>query len=125
MNKSDNNDKNYELKINWLPRMTAQFIESYKRNNCLWDRGCPGYRNRNKREQALEEIASEFDTSVTEVKRKIHNLRNQFNQEFLKIIKSHKEGGDYESKWIHFQALKFIVTGNTASRNNYVSKILI
>lgn len=110
--------ENYILKIDWTPRMTVQFIEMYKKNNCLWDRSSAGYRIRSQREQALEEIAKHFETSVTEIKRKVHNLRNQFNQEFLKIIKSHKEGGEYESKWLYFQPLKFIVTGNSVSANN-------
>lgn len=37
-----------------------------------------------KKQDALKERADEFSTTVEEIQRKVHNLRNQFNSEFKK-----------------------------------------
>jgi len=81
-----------------------------------------------KKRDALDEIATIFETTVEEITRKIH-LRNQFNSEFKKTTKKKSgQGSDelYTSKWPYFKSLLFLqkglicrsTTGNIATVSN-------
>lgn len=108
-------------KIEWTSRMKVDLIDLYKKNVCLWNRKFPSYRNKKLRESVLDDIAKYFNTNSIEIKRKIHNLRNQFNQEYQKVLKSHKEGAEEDVKWIYYDMMKFILDGR-GERISYVSK---
>lgn len=111
-----------EDKLEWTSRMKVNLIELYKKNVCLWNRKDPSYRDKKLRDEVLEKIANEFDTNTNEIKRKIHNLRNQFNQEYQKVLKINKDGAEDDVKWVYYDMLKFILDGRSV-RFSYVSDI--
>lgn len=99
------------IKLEWTQMMIKNLITLYEANPCLWNPLDENYKDRPRRDKSLRAIASFFNTSVDEIRRKIHNLRNQFSQECNKFIKSRKPGtnvSDFKTKWIHFDSLKFI-----------------
>lgn len=59
-------------------------------------------------------MAAKFETTTDEISRKIHNLRNQFNNELKKVSKKKSgQGTDdlYTSKWPYYKYLLFLQSG--------------
>jgi len=115
-------------KKEWLKSEIDQLINMYHNKPELWDVKSKVYKDRVKKRDALDEIATIFETTVEEITRKIH-LRNQFNSEFKKTTKKKSgQGSDelYTSKWPHFKSLLFLqkglicrsTTGNIATVSN-------
>jgi len=113
-------------KKEWLKSEIDQLINMYHNKPELWD---VKSKDRVKKRDALDEIATTFETTVKEITRKIHNLRNQFNSEFKKTTKKKSgQGSDelYTSKWLYFKSLLFLqkglicrsTTGNIATVSN-------
>jgi len=116
-------------KKEWLKSEIDQLINMYHNKPELWDVKSKVYKDRMKKRDALDEIATTFETTVEEITRKIHNLRNQFNSEFKKTTKKKSgQGLDelYTSKWPYFKSLLFLqkglicrsTTGNIATVSN-------
>lgn len=102
---------NNNNKKQWLKAEIDELIDLYHAKPELWDIKSKIYRNRVKKQSALVEIAENFRTTVEEITRKIHNLRNQFNSELKKAAKKKTgEGTDelYISKWPYFNSLVLI-----------------
>ncbi|KAK9685271.1 Alcohol dehydrogenase transcription factor Myb/SANT-like [Popillia japonica] len=92
-------------KREWLKNEIDELINMYHNKPELWDVTSKGYKDRVKKRDALSDIAEKFETTVEEITRKIHKLRNQFNSEFKKVGK--KKSGQsadevYTSKWPYF-----------------------
>ncbi|KAG6460055.1 hypothetical protein O3G_MSEX011746 [Manduca sexta] len=95
----------------WTRSEILQLIDKYKQRRELWDTNNINYRNKVKKKFALQFLAKEFDTHVSEIARKIHNLKTQFLQELKKQRKrqcGQNSNELYESKtWAYFEAMKF------------------
>lgn len=102
-----------ENKKEWLKSEVDDLINVYRSKPELWDVKNQVYKDRVKKKDAFKEIADKFCTSVEEITRKIHNLRNQFNNELKKSMKKKSgQGSDdlYVSKWPYFKSLSFLKT---------------
>jgi hypothetical protein len=78
----------------------------------LWDLLSADYKDKVKKTNALENLAVQFDTSAAEIKRKLHNLRTQLNNELRKQRKRKSErgsDGNYNSTWEFFETIKFMI----------------
>ncbi|CAH1962106.1 unnamed protein product [Acanthoscelides obtectus] len=75
----------------------------------------PEFKDRTKKQNALQKLADLFNTSTAEIQRKLHDLRTQVNQEWRKIQKR-------KSAWEFFDSLKFIIDANiqNATEDNLV-----
>ena len=69
-------------KREWSRDEIEEIIVEYEGRPSLWDVCSPEYRDRNKKTEAWTTLAVKLDREIGEVQRKIHNLRNQFCQEF-------------------------------------------
>ncbi|XP_055905120.1 uncharacterized protein LOC129940710 [Eupeodes corollae] len=102
----------------WTLEETNQLIEKYESVEILWKTSDKSFRDRNKKSVVLTEFAKQFSCSEDEIKRKLHNLRNQMSQE-LKKSKKRKSGAGtdelYSSKWPYFRALQFLIPFLTPS----------
>lgn len=101
-------------KKEWLKAEIDELINMYHGKPELWDVKCKVYKDRVKKHNALTEIAGELNTTIEEIQRKIHNLRNQFNSEFKKITKTKSGQGTnelYVSKWPYYKSLLFLQGG--------------
>lgn len=77
----------------WTREKITQLIELYKEHNCLWNHWDESYKNKEKRNRAIEHICSILSISKFEFGKKIHNLRNQFNSEMKKLEQRLEAGG--------------------------------
>lgn len=60
---------------------TVKFCELYRDFECLWNMASPDYKNKNKRQNAVESIIIEMGMpglGALEVKNKIKNIRSTF-----------------------------------------------
>lgn len=102
----------------WSKEETYSLIESIQECPELWNVKAKEYRDRNKKQKALKNLAEKYDTTEAEIQRKLHNLRTQFNQEIKKVKK--RKSGDgvddlYKSSWEYFDALKFLMLNESSS----------
>jgi hypothetical protein len=61
----------------WDREFTLGLISVYEAHPEMWDTRHRDYKDREKRNLCWQLMAEETNTSVAEVQRKIHNLRNQ------------------------------------------------
>ena len=103
--------KNESKGKKWTHEEILKLIELYEERQCLWMVQDKSYHNKDKREKALAEIATELDATKGEVKAKILNLRSQLGRENTKIRKTTSgQGTDalYKSSWIYWEHLQFL-----------------
>ncbi|XP_076664793.1 uncharacterized protein LOC143367058 [Andrena cerasifolii] len=96
---------------NWLEEEVKELISQWELYPELWAVKNEVYKNRIKKQ-----LAKKFNTTYSEISRKLHNLRTQFNQELRKTVyKKSGAGTDttYESTWKNFGALKFLSYGHS------------
>lgn len=106
--------------MEWNRNKVISFIERYRSCEILWDARHPDYKDRDKRREAMTEIAASFNTDRSEVEKKIRNLQSQFGRE-LRLIKEYENAGRlYESKWFAFKNLMFLM--DTTKRNSKPKK---
>ncbi|XP_047101262.1 uncharacterized protein LOC124720048 [Schistocerca piceifrons] len=79
----------------WPSYLVIHFLELYEQRPCLWDHKSPLYKNRNLREEALQEIVeamSEYvrNFDVNMAKAKIRSLRNAYMLELHKVWRSNR-----------------------------------
>jgi hypothetical protein len=114
----------------WNKVKTDYLISLLVENECLWNKKCPDYKNRDLKCDAMCNIGIKLEVASKEVERKIHSLRCQFVREVNKIESSKVSGagsqGVYVSKWCHFNELKFLKDTNEVrhTKSNLVSTLL-
>lgn len=59
----------------WNQEKTIRLIEEFHARPALWDVTCSEYKNRNKKRDALQELANHFQTSIEELEKKLKNLK--------------------------------------------------
>ena len=109
----------------WSDIETRKLIALYEGKEVLWDITSKDYRNRTKKHEAVRDISNKLKVEPSEVQRKLHNLRSQYNAEFKKIRKKTSgQGTDevYVSNWPYFTALKFIHVKTPTTSSTMVSK---
>ena len=95
----------------WAHEEILKLIELYEAMPCLWDVSHKSYHLRDIREKALDEMATEQETTVKEIKSKLLNLRSQLGQENMKVkkIKSGQATDElYKPNWTYWQHLQFL-----------------
>lgn len=94
--------------MDWGNNLILRLIDVYREKTILWDVKDVFFKNKKKKEDAWEEIAREFDTSTSDVKKKINSLLASFRRERQKIIKPSGAGTEdiYDRKWFAFKRQK-------------------
>lgn len=116
----------------WSREETFNLISIYEKSSVLWDVKNSEYRNRDRKNKIIQEMAENFQCSSEEIQRKLHNLRNQMSQELRKMVKKKNRNGTDEvdiSNWPYFSALKFLIpvlcTNMTQSSHTNVSAPIV
>ncbi|KAF5300658.1 hypothetical protein FQR65_LT09122 [Abscondita terminalis] len=83
--------------MSWTRDQVQLLIESYRRNECLYEVKNPLYKNRHAREAALTEIQNELihirpKTTIPDIKSKFNALRQNFLKEHRNYKRSVKSG---------------------------------
>ncbi|GLV38666.1 uncharacterized protein CBL_05665 [Carabus blaptoides fortunei] len=97
----------------WTREATSILIEEYQANDCMWMTTSPFYRNKQKRTEALVQIALKVSkcrsqTSVEDIKNKINGIRTQYVSEINKLIIAGNRGDVYEPTLWCFDLLSFL-----------------
>lgn len=77
--------------MRWSELETLKFVNIYLRHEYLWNPYDPGYKCRNKRQEAYGDIIAEFHSATgilmdeVDLRIKIKNLRSTYSQEVAKI----------------------------------------
>lgn len=102
--------------MEWTSEQVIQLLNMYHQRPILWDCRLRDYKDRNKRHDALVEIAVSFGLVKDEVERKIKNLVSHFTREVKKEKESAKSGVGteevYRSKWFAYQSMLFLKDRN-------------
>uniref|UniRef100_A0A6P7GQY7 Uncharacterized protein LOC114341059 n=1 Tax=Diabrotica virgifera virgifera TaxID=50390 RepID=A0A6P7GQY7_DIAVI len=98
-------------KKQWTNAETIKLIELYRENSILWKHKRNDHGYRESRDIILKEFSQKFNCSADEIRRKLHNLRNQVSQELRKCNskRSNITDGVFVSRWPYFNALKFLI----------------
>ncbi|XP_069673312.1 uncharacterized protein [Periplaneta americana] len=98
--------------MEWTNDKAMSLIELYRDRPVLWDSRLKGYKDRNKRHNALMEIANSLGVGKEEVERKLKNLICHFSREIKKERDSTKSGAGseavYKSKWFCYERMLFL-----------------
>ncbi|XP_077270348.1 uncharacterized protein LOC143901733 [Temnothorax americanus] len=101
--------------MEWTRDKTLELLREYQQRRVLWDWNARGYRDRQKRKRAIQELAERLSCNTLEVEKKITNLKCQYSREVHKIQNSRDAatGPDdvYVSKWFAFKAMQFLQFG--------------
>lgn len=88
-----------------------QLIVCVHKRPALWNRHCDSHNNRYKSKQLWDEVASELNMSVENVKKKWNNLRDQFRKEYVRLNKPGKSdtvATIKTSSWSYYEKLLFL-----------------
>ncbi|KAK4887254.1 hypothetical protein RN001_003525 [Aquatica leii] len=96
--------------MEWNDVNVLRLIELYREREILWNCKLKEYKNKNKRHDALLEIAVSFGVSKEEVDKKIRYLLSHFAREVKKENDTNQNGNDNETVRI----VHIIVTTNSA-----------
>ena len=108
-------------KKEWVNLETEQLIHEYQNRHELWDMQCINYRNKRRKKEVVAKLATKFKTTDAEIVRKLHNLRNQFNNEARKTSDCSEEYKGWESKWQHYKSLLFLKDSRECNPACYLS----
>lgn len=99
------NNNNYR----WSPDEILELIDLIKERPCLWNVNSTEYRDKTKKEIALNYLADKFNVTNEHVKTKIHTLRTQYTHERKKIKKRESETGHpCTALWQYYNNLNFM-----------------
>lgn len=105
------------LVMEWTNAKVCELIELYRDRPVLWDCRLKEYKDRNKKQDALQEIADTFGVDKQVVEKKIKNLVCHFLREIKRERDSSKSGAGnsdvYKSKWFCFNNMLFLKDRNT------------
>lgn len=116
------------MSAKWGSSLTMQFIQEYKRQQCLWNSESPEYKNRDVRYRAYKSIAKFMKIpgfGVPEVKNKIKNLRSTFCQEKKKIAEFKKIGSVYIPNISWYEEMKPIMNHSNITGNFFVKVSMV
>lgn len=116
-----------------MPKLSTEinlkFVQLYRDHECLWNSTLPSYKDKCKRDSALQKMCVELktigiDMTTKEVKSKIKNLRATYSQELTKIDKSTRSGAgsqeEYKSKLHWFQEMHSFIKNVPMKRKTTV-----
>ncbi|KAL4120995.1 hypothetical protein QTP88_013586 [Uroleucon formosanum] len=113
-------------KKEWTIDETHRLISNYENNPCLWNPKDVKYKDKLAKGEAVRQLAVSFNTTESEIQRKLHGLRNQHADESRKEkITRTGQGADemYKSKWIYLESLTFVSTEDNIIRKLFLTNI--
>ncbi|XP_025602569.2 uncharacterized protein LOC112694978 [Athalia rosae] len=117
--------------MEWTRDKTLELLHSYQQRRVLWDWSARGYRDRNRRRRAIQELAEILQCNTLEIEKKITNLKCQYSREVHKIQNSRNVATGpediYVSKWFAFEAMQFLQFGTRrySKRKKKVDQLLL
>ncbi|XP_073962912.1 uncharacterized protein [Choristoneura fumiferana] len=101
--------------MEWNKEKTLFFIQLIKERPVIWDVSSSDHKIKNKKQDAIKEIASVFGITAKEVLAKWTSLRGQYNREKKKVtgLKTGSGAEDvYISKWFAYEEISNMICFN-------------
>jgi hypothetical protein len=107
----------------WTSENTLKLIEDLHSLPCLWDVQSAEYKNRNKKVDACDTLATKYGVSAVEVEKKVQALKTQFRREHKKLVDSRRSWScPRKALWFGYEPLLFLLQGHesrgSCSTNN-------
>jgi hypothetical protein len=97
----------------WTSENTLKLIKDLHSLPCLWYVQSAEYKNRNKKVDAYDTLASKYSVTVMQVEKKIQALKTQFRREHRKLVVSKRsESSPKKAAWFGYEPLLFLLQGN-------------
>lgn len=91
----------------WSKLDVKLLIKLYELRPELWDVASNQFKNKDLRQNTLRAFASMFETTPSEIVKKINNLRSQYYSQ-LRKAQSKNLGDRNDHTWPYFEALRFL-----------------
>lgn len=109
--------------VDWCRAKVSHLIEKLREHPILWDVRCTDEKNKNRKAEALEEIANALHVPVEEVMKKLHSLKVQFSREYCRVRREkQRTGRTYIPKWYGYEQLLFLKDANTRHKKWFVTE---
>ncbi|VEN39363.1 unnamed protein product [Callosobruchus maculatus] len=99
---------------------TLELIARLHSTRCLWDIKSKEYQNKDLKQQELEKLAYQFNTTPYEIARRIKSLKTQFRREHNKIKKmmnNPRSNTSKRSTWFGYDNLTFLLENDGANNS--------
>lgn len=99
----------------WSEDQVLHLIELIREHSNIWNPENEAYKNKNKRTDAFNIIATVLELSREEIERKWKVLQTQFRRECTKSVTKSGQGTNelYVSRWFGYKHLMFLKDKNT------------
>lgn len=106
-------------------KMLRRFLTMYRELPCLWDKTCVGYKQKQKRHEAISKLTAlvkEWDPTATRVHvlRKIESLRSCVRREHKRVQDSKRKARSEEEVYTphlwYYDMLSFVFDGDAGNR---------
>lgn len=96
--------------MEWSNEKTILLIEDYHNSPELWNNKINEYKDIRVKNDKLKQLADKYNCTVSEIKKKIKNLRSAFHRERKKLL-SKKSGSspNKRGKWFAYELLSFLI----------------
>ncbi|XP_053610968.1 uncharacterized protein LOC128675528 isoform X2 [Plodia interpunctella] len=103
-----------KIQMDWTKETISSFISFIRERPAIWDTQSPYHRMKNKRNDALQEVAMLMGISIKEVIAKWTILRNQYSREKRKMMGT-GSGTDsgYTTKWYAYKDMEDLMSSST------------
>ncbi|XP_063837812.1 uncharacterized protein LOC135086918 [Ostrinia nubilalis] len=98
--------------MDWNKETILNFIKFIRERPAIWNTQSPDHKIKNKRHDAMVEVAMLMGISIKEVNTKWTILRNQFSREKRKMTGSRADSV-YKTKWYAYKEMEHLMACNT------------
>ncbi|XP_076397834.1 uncharacterized protein LOC100881882 [Megachile rotundata] len=106
----------------WTVEKTLKLIEDLRREPCLWDRKCEEFKNKEKKRDAMNNLAEKNGVTSAELERKIHSMKTQFYRERRKLFNTKRSNAaSKNSNWFGYMPLMFLIRKSETKSSNVQS----
>ncbi|XP_041978287.1 uncharacterized protein LOC121732471 [Aricia agestis] len=94
----------------WTYDKVIHLIELFRARPLLWDTTNAEFKDGERKNAALEEIASALNITKKDVESKLHTIRSQFTRERKRIAAAIRHGvTDTQKMWIYYEPMQFLL----------------
>ncbi|XP_076033987.1 uncharacterized protein LOC143020923 isoform X2 [Oratosquilla oratoria] len=93
--------------MEWSLESTIKFIEDYRNAPELWKASSLDYKNIKLKGNTLRALATKYNCRISDIKKKIKNLRSAFHRERKKVLRMRSNGGKGKV-WFGYSLLTFL-----------------
>jgi len=95
--------------MEWNIEKTMLFIDDYHNSPELWNNKISAYKDNKIKIDKLKQLSVKYECTLSDVKKKIKNLRSAFHRERKKLKSKSGSSPSKKGKWFAFDSLSFLL----------------